>query len=308
MISIITSLYYSSKFIHPFYAAFEEVCASINQPFEIIFVNDGSPDNSLEVACDLAKEKNNITVVDLTRNFGQHQAVLTGLRFAKGDYILTLDSDLEEDPTLLKLFYQTITETPDTDVVYGIREKRKDPILQRFLSEIFYLVFIYFSGMKNSKNNLFFRLFSRRYLDELLKLNEKNVFILGLFEQVGFKQISLVVPKTYKGKSSYSFKKRLQMTVNAISGFSAKPLYMISYLGVLIAFSFSIYAAVLIFRRLFLAHIITGWTSLMVSIWISTGLILFCLGVIGIYVAKIFDEVKNRPLTHIKQVYSSNLD
>lgn len=302
-ISIVTSLYNSSPFIHEFYNRCLQAIAEINCDYEFIFVNDGSPDNSLETVLALAKDPK-VIVVDFSRNFGHHKAIMTGLKYATGDYIFTLDSDLEEPPELLTQFYKKIKTERDLDVVFGVRKQRKDPFFTRLLAKSFYYVFEKLSGIKNLRNVMIMRLMSKRYLQALLQHDEKNIFIVGLFHIVGFKQGTLEIEKPYKGYTNYTLSRRILLAIDGITSFSVRPLYYIAVLGFIVSICSFLAAIYTVYRKFAFGTIITGWASLSVSIWILGGLILFSIGIVGIYISRIFEDVKNRPLSVVRKMYN----
>ena len=305
-ISIVTSLYKSEKYINEFYTRTLNTLKELGCDYEFIFVNDGSPDDSLEVAVQVQEKDPNVKVVDLSRNFGHHQAIMTGLGLANGDYIFTLDSDLEEPPEELKRFYELIKQSEDLksiDVVYGMRTERKDPFLISLLSKLFYWLFGMLTNLKNAKGNLFMRLMTKRYIQSVLKYTERNFFITGLFNIAGFVQVPLVVEKGYKGSTSYNFTRRLKLAINAITSFTSRPLYLIAVLGFFISALSFVQLIWIVYKKIFLGSAIAGWSSTIASIWFIGGVILLCMGVIGAYIAKIYEEVKGRPMTVIRKIY-----
>lgn len=303
-LSIVTTLYKSSPYIDEFYARISKEAQNITNDYEIIFVDDGSPDDSLLKAVALYERDSRVKVVELSRNFGHHKAIMTGLSCAKGDFVFLIDSDLEEAPELLGSFWNELQKEDDLDVVYGVQEERKGGWFEKWSGAIFYSIFIYLSDMKIARNQIMARLMSRRYVSSLIAHRDRAIFLGGLFELAGFNQKSIVCKKMHKGNTSYTFTKRLAQALNSIISFSAKPLYIISLLGMFI-FVLSIgYIVYLIIAKLFFFDPISGWTSILVSIYFLGGLILFSIGIIGIYINKIFEEVKNRPYSIIKNIFN----
>jgi putative glycosyltransferase len=272
----------------------------------VIFVNDGSPDNSLDIALSFCEKDSRVRVVDLSRNFGHHKAMMTGLMYAKGELIFLIDVDLEEPPESLTIFYEKF-QNSDVDVVYGVQGKRKGPWFNQVSGSLFYILFNFLSYYPIPHNPLTARLMSKRYVEQLLKHREHLFNIEGLWEITGFKQLSVIVNKSpYKGTSTYSFSRKLAYVINAITAFSNKPLIYIAYLGLLMIIPSSLYIIYLIIGYLFFGLGITGWTSLIISIWFLGGLIIFILGIIAIYISVIFVEIKNRPYTIVRQVYEQH--
>lgn len=302
MLSIVTTMYNSAPYLEEFY---DRICAAagrITRDFEIIFVNDGSPDNSLEVALDLYRKDSRVGVVDLSRNFGHHKAIMTGLMHAQGDLVFLIDSDLEEEPELLQKFYDELNRT-GADVVFGVQEQRKGKLFERATGTLYFKVFNFFSTHPIPTNHITARLMTRDYVAALVKHEEREFVLSGLWVLTGFQQLPLTVRKHHKPTSAYGFGRKISHLVNAITSFSNKPLVLIFYLGCFILFISSVAAIDLIVRKLFFGRILEGWASLIISIWLMGGLTIFCLGVIGIYLAKVFIEVKHRPYTIVKQTY-----
>lgn len=302
-LSIVTTLYKSSPYIDEFYVRISKEAQKITNDYEIIFVDDGSPDDSLLKAVVLYERDSRVKVVELSRNFGHHKAIMTGLSYVKGEFVFLIDSDLEEAPELLGNFWEELQKENGLDVVYGVQEERKGGWFERWSGAIFYSIFIYLSDMKIGRNQIMARLMSRRYVDNLIAHRDRAIFLGGLFELTGFNQKSIVCKKIHKGDTSYTFAKRLAQALNSIVSFSAKPLYIISLLGMLIFLLSIFYIFYLIIAKLFFFDPISGWTSILVSIYFLGGLVLFSIGIIGIYVNKIFEEVKNRPYSIIKNIF-----
>jgi putative glycosyltransferase len=305
-LSIVTTLYQSAPYLEEFYA---RVCAAAEQrthDYEIILVNDGSPDNSLEVALSLYQKDQRIRVVDLSRNFGHHKAMMTGLAHARGDLVFLLDSDLEEEPELLKIFYAELQRSR-ADVAFGIQEKRKGKLFERISGSLYFKVFNLLSTYPIPPNHVTTRLMTREYVAALLRHQEREFVMSGLWALTGFNQVPITVRKHHKATSAYGLRRKISHFVNAITSFSNKPLVLIFYLGCFILLVSSIAAVDLIVRKIFFGTLLQGWASLIVSVWLLGGLTIFCLGVIGIYLSKIFIEVKQRPYTIIKQVFEDKL-
>jgi putative glycosyltransferase len=306
-ISVVTTLYRSSEYIPEFYSRIKQTLEKLGGSYEIIMVNDGSPDNSKDIAIEIQHKDQYVKVIDLSRNFGHHKAILTGLSYVTGDLIFLIDCDLEEEPELLTQFYSKWIEYDDKyDVLYGTQENRSGTFYRRFAGALFYKVFNYLSDVHISPNICTVRLMSRKYVDSLLEFKDKNVFLAALFEKVGFDQKSITINKTYKGSSSYSLFKKITLMTEAITSFSSKPLTLIMLAGLTISSLSFLYALFLAVRKIFSLSVFSGWTSLMVSIWFLSGIILFSLGTLGIYITKIYNETKDRPLTIVKKIHGND--
>jgi putative glycosyltransferase len=302
-LSIVATLYRSESYVNEFYERASSAAKElVGDEYEIIFVNDGSPDNSLNLAIELTKHDTHIVIVDLSRNFGHHQAMMTGLEHSIGEKVFLLDSDLEEEPEWLTKFSKVMSND-FSDVVYGRQETRKGGWFERWSGEVFYSLFNWLSDIDHPKNIVTARLMTRRYVDALLRYKEREMVISCLWVITGFKQTELLVKKHMSSSTNYSLSKKVTHAVNAITSFSAMPLKFIFYIGLLIFVVSLFFAGYLVFNKLFLSHSFDGWTSVMVSIWLLGGMVISFVGVIGIYLAKIFVETKQRPLAIVRSVY-----
>jgi len=301
-LSIVTTLYRSVSYLEEFYTRVCDAAKKITDDYEIIFVNDGSPDNSLDIAISLYEKDTRVKVIDLSRNFGHHKAIMTGLAHAKGELVFLIDCDLEEEPKLLGKFYDKL-KSSDADVIYGVQQARKGGVFERITGNIFYRLFNLLSSYPIPANAITARLMSRRYVASLVEHKDREVFLAGLWAITGFKQIPLIVTKHTTGNSSYNLGRRIAVLVNAITSFTNRPLIFVFYLGAGISFLSSIAALYLVVRRVFFGVYLAGWPSLIVSTWLLGGLTLLSLGIIGIYLSKVFMETKQRPYTVIKKIY-----
>ena len=306
-LSIVTTLYNSAPYLVEFYDRTCAIASQLFSEFEIILVNDGSPDNSLEIALDLQQQDKRVGVVDLSRNFGHHKAMMTGLLHARGELVFLIDSDLEEEPELLRVFYDEQRRT-GSDVVYGVQAQRKGKRFERVSGSLYFKIFNLFSTFPIPSNHITARLMSGSYVAALVEHKEREFVMSGLWALTGFQQVPIRVKKHHKATSSYGLRQKVAHLVNAITSFSNKPLVLIFYLGCFILLISSIAALDLIIRKLLFGTLLEGWASLIVSIWLLGGLTIFCLGVIGIYLAKIFIEVKQRPYTIVKRTYGVTRD
>ncbi|MGV2963555.1 glycosyltransferase family 2 protein [Paenibacillus sp. AGC30] len=303
-ISIVTTMYRSAAYIPEFYARIKENITKLGLSHEIIMVNDGSPDNSLDVAIKIQQQDPCVKVIDLSKNFGHHKAILSGLSYARGDLIFLLDCDLEEEPENLELFYnEWLRGNGEYDVIYGVQREREGTFYRKIAGDLFYKFFNSISDEKIPKNPCTIRIMTKRYVSSLLEFKDQNVFLAAMFEKVGYRQKSYAIKKTYKGSSSYNLIRKLTLMMDGVTSFSSRPLLLIMASGSLIAFFSFVYAIFLVFRKVFFQSVIGGWTSVMVSIWLMSGLIIFSVGVVGVYVSKIFNETKDRPVSVVRKVY-----
>lgn len=304
-LSIVTTLYRSASYIVEFHRRASAAARQIvGEDYEIILVNDGSPDNSLGLAIELVAADPRLIVVDLSRNFGHHKAMMTGLAQARGERIFLVDSDLEEEPEYLLAFAKQL-EVSACDVVYGVQERRKGNWFERWSGRWFYSLFKVLTGLALPENIVTARLMTRRYVDALLGHQEREVFMAGLWHITGFDQRPHMVTKHNTSETTYTLRRKMSLLVNSVTSFSNVPLAGIFYIGVSISVCAAIYAVYLILHWLLLTKPLSGWTSVMASIWLLGGMIISFIGVVGIYLSKIFSETKQRPYTIVRHVYGN---
>ena len=301
-LSIVSTLYRSAPFIEEFVERVSRAALRLTDQFEIILVNDGSPDDSIDIAISLHQQNERIKVVDLSRNFGHHKAMMTGLMYAKGDLVFLIDSDLEEEPELLQQFFDEMQRS-GSDVVYGVQHQRKGTLFEQITGTIYFRVFNFLSTHPIPENLITARLMTQRYVSALVQHQERETVISGLWAITGFQQVALKVNKLSRGQTSYNFGRKISHLVNTITAFSNRPLLIVFYMGAIISSVAFLFAVRLIVRSLFFDDIIAGYPSLIVSIWLLGGLTIFSIGLIGLYLSKIFTEVKQRPYTIVRALY-----
>lgn len=302
-LSIVTSLYKSEPYIEEFHRRITQVVAALNMPaYEIVYVNDGSPDGTRTLALDLLKLDPHVTLVDLSRNFGHHKALLAGLSYARGERVFLIDSDLEEDPELLPRLIEEMDRS-GCDVVYAVQKTRRGGWFDRISGHCYYWMMNIMSGIDFPRNLLTLRLMSRRYVESLLLYREREVLLNGIAYLAGYDQAIIPVAKHRRNVTTYSFAHRLRLALLSAISFSDRPLRWIFYTGFGITVFGFIYAAYILVRYLFSGIGVSGFTSIIISIWLIGGLNFLFLGTIGIYVATIFSETKQRPNTIVRAVY-----
>ena len=306
-ISILTTLYHSSDYIHEFY---NRCLASVNKTgceYEFVFVNDGSPDDSVQKVLGLAASDPSIVLLDLSRNFGHHKAIMTGLSYCDGDYVFLIDCDLEEDPELLDLFWDKIQSDKSWDVVYGVQINRKGGWFERASGWLFYKLLSKLTPIDYPADSLTARIMTQSYVSAVTQYKERELEIWGIFALSGFRQLAIQVSKGSKGSSTYTFRRKLGVAIDAITSLSNRPLYFTVVIGFLSFFFACVNVVIIVYKKLFLDVDIEGWASTVASIWLVGGMILFVLGIFGIYLSKMFNEIKARPLSIIKKIYKKNL-
>jgi putative glycosyltransferase len=300
-LSIVTTLYRSGPYVEEFHRRSSEAAQCITDDYEIVMIDDGSPDNSLEIACTIARNDPHVRVVELSRNFGHHKAMMAGLDHARGELCFLIDSDLEEDPALLSAFMEKMQLT-DCDVVYGFQETRKGGILESTGGKIAWYWINKLYSIDIPINHCTVRLMRREYVDALLLHRESNTIIGGLWVITGFRQVGTPIVKGHRQESSYSLLLRIAAFLGGITSFSTVPLNLMVIFGMTVSFVSFAFGIFVILQKLF-RNSAAGWSSLIVSIWFIGGVIVFCLGVIGIYVSRIFIETKNRPYVIVRRIH-----
>jgi len=307
-LSIVTTLYKSSIYIEEFYCRITNEAKRIAEDYEIIFVDDGSPDDSLSKAIKLIEKDYHIKIVELSRNFGHHKAIMTGLNHASGEFVFLIDSDLEEDPELLGKFWEELNKkNQDFDVVYGVQKIRKGYLLERFSGWLFYRIFNFFSEVKIPENFLTVRLMKKNYVKNLMSFKERQIVLSNLTILNGFKAKEIIVVKKNFSPTTYSFFSKFNLAFNALIASSPKFLTLAFYSGLFITINSFLFILYLIIKKLLYNAPLEGWVSDMTSIFFFGGLIIIFLGVIGLYLSEIFYEVKNRPLTIIKKIHEKKI-
>ena len=264
--------------------------------FEIIFVNDGSRDNTQRYLEKLASEFPEVKYIEFSRNFGHQNAVKAGMDFADGNAVISMDADLQHPPKLIPLMIQKWEE--GFDIVYTIRKYSKYiSYFKRKTSDFFYHILSNLSDVELEKGSSDFRLLDNSVINVIRKTGESDIFLRGLVKWVGFKQYSIdfVAADRFSGVSKYSFGKMLRFAFTGITAFSVKPLYLAAYLGFFFSFLSPLAYFVYIFYSFYTETEISGWASLILTVVFFGGLQLTILGILGIYMGKIFKQIKDRP-------------
>ena len=304
-LSIVTTLYKSSPYVDEFYERISKEAQKITDNYEIIFVDDGSPDDSLQKCITLHQQDKKVTVIELSRNFGHHKAIMTGLSHAQGDFVFLIDVDLEEQPELLGKFWEELQNGEDLDVVYGVQRARKGGWFEKVTGDLFYRLCNKIAHIKLPKNAITCRLTTSQYNKALISHQESEIFLLGLWVISGFNQKGVYVKKYSTSDTTYNARRKISLLFNFLTSFSSFPLKIIFYIGFTISFVSSTYITWIVIQKIFFDVSLEGWTSLIVSIWFLGGVMLLSIGVIGIYISKIFSETKQRPNTIIRKKYEA---
>lgn len=297
-LSIVTTSYNSASTITKFFSELKKVISELNiSDYEVIVVDDGSKDETVEILKKIKENFNNLKIIILSKNYGHHKALITGLNESIGKLIFLLDSDLEENPSELK---NLLKEIENYDFVYGIQKKRAAGLITNFFGNIFYKLFNFVSSAEIPRNLMTMTLMKYKVKEELDRFKEKEIFFHGILHTIGFKKKGIIIDKTFKGKTAYTLSKKLNLFFDAITSFSSLPLKIFFYLGLIISSISAVYAIYLIFRYLSFKISVAGFTTLAVLVLFFGGLIILGIGILGIYIQKIFLEVKNRPRVTVK--------
>jgi putative glycosyltransferase len=304
-LSVVATLYRSAPYLEDFYRRVRTAAETITDDVEIILVNDGSPDDSLACALTLRASHPEVTVLDLARNFGHHKAMVTGLAHADGDLVFLIDSDLEEPPELLTRFHAELI-SGGWDIVYGVQTSRRGGWIERFSGAAFFKLTEMLSDTPLPRNLITARLMTQEFVRALVAHQDRQAQLSYLTALTGFHQHAMEVEKLAHSPTTYSFKRKLDMALKQITTTSTQLLYFVLYLGA--AVSALAVSLILFYLSRYLTHGVgvSGFTSLIISIWFLGGATLLALGVIGVYISSILVEVQRRPYTHLRAIYRTS--
>ncbi|WP_245804806.1 glycosyltransferase family 2 protein [Halobacillus hunanensis] len=302
MISVVVPIYGCDGCMHELCSRIQQTMAHMSMNYEILLINDASPDQSWGTIQQLSESNPHIRGFDLSRNFGQHRAITAGLDLTRGDYVVVMDCDLQDQPEEIEKLYKKALE--GYEVVFATRVVRQDGFFKRLSSKLFYKVYDYLTDRSSDYTIANFSICSRNVIDSYRQMREQNRFFPLFIKWMGFKTTSVPVEhsKRSEGKSSYNLKKMITLATDVIISQSNKPLRLSIQFGFLISLGSFLYGMYLIFKYFFLAQPVPGWTSVMVSLYFIGGLIFFNFGVLGLYLGKVFNETKGRPLYIIRDV------
>ena len=306
LLSIVAPAYNEAENIDEFYSRILESTTDLNLDIEIIYVNDGSLDKTIDVIYKQKENNDHITAIDLSRNFGKEIALTAGLDYSSGDAVVVIDTDLQDPPELIPKLVENWND--GYDVVNAKRSKREgESSLKKITSYIYYRVLFRLSDISIPKDIGDFRLLDRKALDALLKLREKHRYMKGLFVWVGFKQKEIEYEREarFKGKTKLNLLSLFNLAFDGLTSFSIMPLRLASIIGFLSAVTGFLYGATIVIKTIFFHEPVAGFTSLVVLITFFGGIQLLSIGIIGEYIGRIFNETKNRPLYIVKNIKHS---
>ncbi len=295
-ISVVIPVYGCRAAVKELHRRLSETLKGMNKEYEIILVDDSCPQGSWEEIYDVCKSDDHVKGIHFSRNFGQMCAIAAGLDNCIGDWIVVMDCDLQDRPEAIPELYKKAME--GYDVVFVSRKNRKDKNVTKLLSKSFYRVYSYFTGGYFDPNICNFSISKRIVIENYCRMKE-HTRAYGMFiKWLGFRQTSIQIEadKRYEGKSSYDFKKKWRMATDIITTQSTKPLQFSIRLGFFMVFCSAIYILYLLLRYILVGDLQVGWTTIIASIYLVGGFILWAIGISGIYIGNIFSEVKNRPL------------
>jgi glycosyltransferase involved in cell wall biosynthesis len=295
-ISVIVPVYKAENCLQELYNRLKNTLEQITSDFEIILIEDCGGDRSWDVIVKLAREDSRVKGFQFSRNFGQHYGITAGLDYCGGDWVVVMDCDLQDQPEEILRLYAKAQE--GYDVVLARRGVRKDTWIKRLGSRIFNKLFCYLADIQYDSEVANFRIISKKVVESCRLMREQLRFFGGLVEWVGFSTTSVDVQhgERFHGKSTYTFKKLCKLAGDAIIAHSDKPLRMSVRFGFIMSLLAFFYGIYILLRHLMFNSLLTGWSSLIVSIYFIGGIIIAILGIIGIYLGKTFEETKKRPL------------
>jgi polyisoprenyl-phosphate glycosyltransferase len=300
--SVIIPMYNEEAVIEETYRRLKKVMNSTGQPYELLFVNDGSKDLSADIIRDYCSWDPAVKLIDFSRNFGHQIAITAGMDYASGEAVIIIDADLQDPPELI---LQMIGKWKEGyEVVYAQRIKRKgETWFKKWSASVFYRVLRASTDISIPVDTGDFRLMDRKVVEEMKRLPENNRFVRGLVSWVGFRQTAIEYERDERlaGETKYPLRKMIKLCLDGITSFSIKPLKLSGYLGALVSASGFLYLIYVIYLALFTDATIRGWPSIIVSMLIFNGFTLLMLGILGEYVGRIYDESKARPLYIVRE-------
>ncbi len=304
-LSLVVPCYNEAENVAAFQAAAIDAFSGAGYDFEIVFVDDGSRDATLHNLRKLHAANNcPTTVISLSRNFGKEAALYAGLEHAKGEYICLIDADLQQQPSIAREMVEILDTKPEYDVVAAYQDRRGEGKVLSFFKKSFYNVINKLSDVQLRSDASDFRTFRRSVAESILKMGEYHRFSKGIFAWVGYDTcfIPYTACERAAGTTKWNFRKLLNYAIEGIIGFSTKPLRMATYLGILTALAAIIYLVVVVLEKLIVGIAIPGYATVIVLILLLGGIQLLCIGIIGEYVGKIFEQSKDRPIYIAKEI------
>lgn len=306
--SVVIPVYNEEEVVNECYSRIKKVMDSTNERYEIIFVNDGSRDNTRQLLKEICRVDGNVKMIDFSRNFGHQSAITAGMNYSVGKAVVVIDADLQDPPEVILRMLEKWRE--GYQVVYGKRLKREgESIFKRTTAKVFYRLLARLTEFDIPVDAGDFRLIDRKVCDALNKMDEKNRYVRGIISWLGFNTtyVEFVREKRYAGKTKYPLRKMLKFATDAVVSFSYKPLRITSYLGMMLSGVSFIYLIITLFLKLFnVIDTVQGWMSVVAISLFFNGIVLLVLGIMGEYIGRIYDEVKARPLYVVNEFVNFN--
>ncbi len=294
-ISIVSPVFNAEKILEQLVVEIQSAINQLNVSYEIVLVDDRSTDNSWQIMQAISTKNRAVKSIRLSKNFGQHPAIMAGLAHVKGEWVVVMDCDLQDQPNeIIKLYHKA---TEGFDLVIAKRLNRKDSFLKKLFSRLFASFYSYLTDSKFDHSTANFGIYSSKAIAEVMKMNDYVKSFPLFINWVGFNATTIEVEhsKRFSGKSNYSFSKLLSLAFNSIISFSDKPLKLVVKFGLIISLFSFIIGLITIFRYYNGEITVLGYSSLIVSIWFLSGIMITITGIVGLYIGKIFDQSKNRP-------------
>lgn len=311
-LSLVVPCYNEQDNIELFYEETVKAFKDVSFDYEFIFVNDGSRDNTLKKLKKLYNEKteSDITVVSFSRNFGKESAIYAGIKNCDGDYVSLIDADLQQRPEVVLEMMNILQNEPEYDCVAAYQGKRRENSVMTGFKSGFYKLINRLSEVELHADASDFRTFTRGVADAIIEMGEYHRFSKGIFSWIGFntKYIPYEVQERNAGETKWSFSKLVRYAFEGISAFSTKPLKLATYIGITTSFAAIVYLIVVIIQRLFFNVAVSGYATIVALILLLGGIQLFCIGIIGSYLAKTYIQSKNRPIYIAKEILKRDED
>ncbi len=298
-ISIIVPCFNESEAIPIFMQEMEKIMDQMRgQDFKLLFVDDGSSDDTLQVIKKLSEQDGRVGYISFSRNFGKEAAIYARLQYADGDLVAVMDADLQDPPSLLPMMYQAVEEEGYDSAIARRVSRQGEPPVRSFFARMFYKVINRMSDVEIAEGARDFRLMNRKFVDALLRLRECNRFSKGLFGWVGFKNkwIEYENVERAAGGTSWSFRSLFKYSIEGLAAFTTAPLVFSSVMGIVLCIIALLVIAVIIIRKLLFGDPVNGWASMVCIMVFLGGIQLFCIGILGIYFSKMYLEIKGRPV------------
>lgn len=300
-LSVAIPVYQAEGLVEELVRRLEKSLSTLTSSYEVILVDDGSPDASWKKVKEICEKSPIIHGIRLSRNYGQHSAISAAIEASKGEWVIVMDCDLQDQPEEIPNLYKKAQE--GFDIVLASRQVRQDSKLKCFFSKLFYKTLSFLSGTEYDSSVANFGIYHRNVIHSLLKMQETIRYFPAMINWVGFSKttIPVVHSERFSGESSYNFKKQVKLAINIILAYSDKPLRIIVVMGLMFSLLAFILGCTIVYLYLSGKVNVIGYASLITSICFFSGMIVSVLGVIGLYVGKIFDGIKNRPIYLVKE-------